>query len=63
MDAVMDHSTINERVKARVAAMTDAQKEAFVESVYEMTSPSPEVLDEFTLIMRGGNGPADAAEK
>jgi hypothetical protein len=37
--------------------MTDAELEAFVESVYEMTSPFPEVLDEFTQIVLGGSGP------
>jgi len=36
----MDHSAID-TLKAKIAAMTDAEREAFVESVYEMTSPPP----------------------
>lgn len=42
---------------------TDSEREACVESVYATDSPTPEMLDEFTLIMLGGNGPADTPDK
>jgi hypothetical protein len=62
MDAATDHSTINERLKAKVAAMTAKEREAFVELMYATDAPTPEMLDKFTLIMLGDSGPADAAE-
>jgi hypothetical protein len=63
MDAAMDHSNINERLKAKVAVMSDEEKEAFVERMYTTDNPTPEMLDEFILIMLGDSGPADAPEK
>jgi hypothetical protein len=53
----MEDSTANTRLRARVAAMTDSEREACVESVYATDSPTPEMLDEFTLIMLGGERP------
>jgi hypothetical protein len=41
-------------IKARVALMSDEQKEIRVEALYALTSPSDGEIFEFSLIMLGG---------
>lgn len=43
-----------EEIKARVALMSDEQKEIRVEALYALTSPSDGEIFEFSLIMLGG---------
>jgi hypothetical protein len=59
----MSEHSIKALLRAKVAAMCDIEKEAFVELMYTTGTPTPEMLDEFTLIMLGETGPADTPEK
>jgi len=41
-------SAQNAKLRAKVAAMNDDEKEAFVEGLYATCSPTPEILGEFS---------------
>lgn len=53
----------SQELKAKIASMTDAEKEAFVDDVYAEEHSSPETLEMFFAIMFGGVGAPEADGK